>query len=172
MMFTIEEFKESDQSNTKAFVLSIQNEEFGLGFSDNEQPDLLNIGKFYRNGNFWLAKYDEEIVGTIGLQILDSTNAVLRKMFVKQNYRGKQKGIAHSLFDTLKTFAMSKDINLIWLDTPGCAKASHRFYEKIGFIKTERMYLPKSYTFPDRESLIYRLSIDYEFKKDITNEKV
>lgn len=158
-MTDILQFKKEDQNQVRDFVLSIQNDEFKLGFTNSEQPDLLDIEKFYRNGNFWTARINGEIIGTIGLQNLDNSNGVLRKMFVRSDFRGTELKIAQMLFDTLLDFAASINLKMIWLDTPSIAVASHRFYEKNGFIQTDKLNLPESYIFPDKNSKIYKLAL-------------
>lgn len=160
MIMTIQEFNIADQNSVKEFVLSIQNDEFNLGFTDADQPDLLYTKKFYSNGNFWIARVNEEIVGTIGLQNLDNHNGVLRKMFVRNDYRGTEHKIAQKLFDALIDFASKINLKVIWLDTPSIAVASHRFYERNGFEQTDKLNLPANYVFPDKNSKIYKLKIN------------
>jgi N-acetylglutamate synthase-like GNAT family acetyltransferase len=158
-MILLDEFQSKDQEELKAFVLHIQNNEFGLGFSETDQPDLLDTSSFYKNGGFWTAKLQDEIVGTIGLQNLDDANAVLRKMFLKKELRGGQLNIAQKLFDTLLDCAKKRNFKTIWLDTPAVATASHRFYERNGFIETNNQNLPMGYHFIDKNSKIYQLTV-------------
>ncbi|RUT72138.1 GNAT family N-acetyltransferase [Flavobacterium cupreum] len=158
-MVDIAEFKAVQQSLVREFVLNIQNGEFNLGFTQADQPDLIDTEKFYRNGNFWTAQINNEIVGTIGLQKLDNQNGVLRKMFVQKDYRGAEPKISQLLFEKLATYARSIDLKIIWLDTPGIAVASHRFYERNGFQQTDRLNLPDNYVFPDKNSKIYKLEL-------------
>lgn len=160
MTMIIQEFNIADQNSVREFVLSIQNDEFNLGFTQSDQPDLIDTQKFYHNGNFWIARINEEIVGTIGLQKLDNQNGVLRKMFVRKDYRGAQPKIAQKLFDALIDFASNLNLKIIWLDTPAIAVASHRFYERNGFEQTDKFNLPANYVFPDKNSKIYKLKID------------
>ncbi|SDG17901.1 GNAT family N-acetyltransferase [Epilithonimonas hungarica] len=159
-MITISNFNKSDQREAKNFVLNIQNVEFLLGFTEAEQPDLGDLEKFYSNGGFWVAKTDNEIIGTIGLQRLNDSNGILRKMFVKKEYRGKAFGISQQLFDTLIDFAKANEIKNIWLDTPGIATASHKFYERNGFRPADKTNLPQGYVYPDRNSKIYTRTIN------------
>jgi N-acetylglutamate synthase-like GNAT family acetyltransferase len=158
-MVDILEFNKDDQSRVRDFVLSIQNGEFNLGFIESDQPDLLDTQKFYLNGKFWTASIDSEIIGTIGLQNLDHCNGVLRKMFVRNDFRGSELKVAQMLFDTLLNFALDIKLKMIWLDTPAIAVASHRFYEKNGFIQTDKFSLPENYVFPDKNSKIYKLAL-------------
>lgn len=158
-MVDIVEFIKADQYLVREFVLNIQNDEFKLGFKESDQPDLIDTEKFYHSGNFWTARINGEIMGTIGLQNLDNHNGVLRKMFVRQDYRGAEPKIAQMLFDVLIAFSRSINLKVIWLDTPAIATASHRFYEKNGFQQTDKFNLPENYMFPDKNSKIYKFAI-------------
>lgn len=158
-MVEIIEFKADHQIMVRDFVLNIQNGEFNLGFKQEDQPDLIDTEKFYCNGNFWTARINNEIVGTIGLQNLDNQNGVLRKMFVQKEYRGAEPKIAQILFEELTGYAKRINLKKIWLDTPGIALASHRFYERNGFQQTDKLNLPANYVFPDKNSKIYKLDL-------------
>jgi len=156
-MITIQRFKAAEQEEIKEFVLNIQNNEFHLGLTEDDQMDLRNIADYFLDGGFWTAKIDGKIVGTIGLQYLNDDNAALKKMFVNKDFRGKELGIAQMLFDTLLDFAKDKNLKNIWLDTPSVANASHRFYERNGFVLSKKANLPDEYSFPDRNSKVYKL---------------
>lgn len=159
-MIEIREFDITEQNSIREFVLNIQNNEFNLGFDEQEQTDLIDTKNFYENGCFFIAKFKNEIVGTIGLQRLDKKNAVLRKLFVEKEFRGKEFNIALLLFEKLIEFVNKEQIKTIWLDTPSVATASHRFYERNGFIQTDKLNLPFGYIFPDKNSKIYKLTIE------------
>lgn len=141
------------------FVLSIQNTEFNLGFTDEEQPDLIDTAHFYREGGFWLAKENGQIVGTIGLQKLDANTGVLRKMFVLKECRSVKPSVAQLLFDTLVDEAHELGFETLYLDTPAIAVASHKFYERNGFVQIDRPAAPSHYSFPDRDSKVYRRNL-------------
>lgn len=153
-------FKAKQQAELTDFVLRIQNGEFGLGFENGEQKDLLNTTEFYNGGGFWIAQFENRIVGCIGLQKLNPNIGVLRKMFVQKELRGKELNIAQKLFEELKQEAINLDFNKILLDTPSVAKASHHFYQRNGFIEIERNEIPEEYKFPDRNSKIFELKLD------------
>jgi N-acetylglutamate synthase-like GNAT family acetyltransferase len=157
---TIEPLQSADDSQIAAFVLGIQNGEFNLGFAPHEQPDLLSLSEFYAAGCFWVAKVDGELVGTIGLQRLDEETAILRKLFVKRELRGATPKVAQYLFDRLLTTARQLRFHTIYLDTPAIASASHRFYERNGFVEVmDKLTLPTTYRYPDRDSRVYRLKL-------------
>lgn len=155
----IKNLEHRQQSELREFVLGIQNGEFGLGFREEEQLDLLDTSGFYKDGGFWIAEIDDKIIGCIGLQKLNSTSGVLRKLFVQKELRGKELNIAQKLFEKLKDEAISLGLEKILLDTPSVAEASHRFYQRNGFREIGRAEIPKDYVFPDRNSKIFELKL-------------
>lgn len=142
-----------------SLILSIQNNEAGIGLSLQEQPDLLDIHRSYQQpgGEFWIAVSDGKVVGTIGLMLKENHCAILKKFFVKKEFRSQKVGLA--LYNELLQYAISKGVRLILLDTPAVAHASHRFYEKAGFRKISTAELPVPYSYPDRDSILYLLNV-------------
>lgn len=125
----------------------------------DEQPDLLDISTYYQKngGEFWLAVEEGKLLGTIALMNYGNNNAVMKKFFVRSEYRRKKVGYA--LYQMLIKYAKDKGFRQILLDTPAIAKASHRFYEKAGFKKIIKSELPCKYDYPDRDSYLYLLLI-------------
>jgi N-acetylglutamate synthase-like GNAT family acetyltransferase len=158
--FMIRQFEPNQQKQLTDFVLGIQNGEFGLGFKDDEQIDLINTSEFYKDGGFWIAEIDNKIIGCIGLQKLNSKTGVLRKMFVQKELRGKELNIAQNLFDKLKDEAINLGFEKLLLDTPSVAEASHSFYRRNGFNEIGKAEIPRDYTFPDRDSKIFKLKLN------------
>lgn len=79
-----------------SLILSIQNNEAKIGLSLAEQPDLLNICQYYQQsgGEFWIALCDGNVIGTIGLMLKEQNCAVMKKFFVKKEYRSQKVGLA------------------------------------------------------------------------------
>lgn len=138
-------------------ILHIQNDEAGIGLSVEEQPDLLDVEKYYlqNGGRFWLAVEGGELVGTVALMNKGNGNGVLKKFFVRKDMRGKRLGLA--LYEKLYGFARENGYKRILLDTPSVAVSSHRFYERAGFCRIDKA--PFEYDFPDRNSYLYLLSL-------------
>jgi N-acetylglutamate synthase-like GNAT family acetyltransferase len=68
--------------------------------------------------------------------------------------------VAQHLFDRLLTTARQLHFRTIYLDTPAIASASHRFYERNGFVEVmDKLTLPTTYRYPDRDSRVYRLKL-------------
>ncbi len=140
-------------------ILHIQNEEAKISLPLDEQPDLLDIPQSYQipGGQFWLAVEDNTVVGTLALMNKGQGHGVLKKFFVKEDYRNKKVG--YQLYQKLLEFAKEKGITTILLDTPSVAKASHRFYERAGFQRIGREEAPFAYDYPDRDSYLYMLEL-------------
>jgi N-acetylglutamate synthase-like GNAT family acetyltransferase len=128
-------------------ILPIQQQEFGVPITINDQPDLQNIRSFYQkeNGNFWVAVEDEKVVGTIAMIDIGNSQAALRKMFVHKDYRGKEKGTAQALINTLLQWANQKQLQAIFLGTIDKMHAAHRFYQKNGFVEIDKHQLPSAF---------------------------
>ncbi|MGC1181483.1 GNAT family N-acetyltransferase [Legionella sp.] len=144
----------------RTFALDIQNNEFKLNLKAEEQPDLLEPLYFYSDGGFWIAKQGTEIVGSIGLQKLNSETGIMRKFFVKKELRGTIPSVAALLFQQFLQQTKELKLKNIFLDTPAVAVASHRFYEKNGFLPVNNYKnLPNGYFFADRDSKVYCLTL-------------
>lgn len=155
----IVEYCEKYNEEIVELVLDIENNEAKINLSLEEQPDLMDIqGTFINNeGNFWVAIDKEEVIGTIGLVIKENHCGVLKKFFVRADWRSKKLGLA--LYKTLLEYAKSKELESLILDTPSVAKAAHRFYECAGFHKVSARQLPVSYEYPDRDCDLYMLTL-------------
>ncbi|MEH7549438.1 GNAT family N-acetyltransferase [Neobacillus vireti] len=144
-------------------ILHVQNVEYGVGISVEEQPDILDIQSNYISdgGNFWIAlNGNGEVVGSIGLQKKTNEVAVLKKFFVYKDYRGKEFGVGTGLYKALLDFANKQGFSKVILDTPSIATRSHSFYKKVGFKEIVKEDLEIKYDYPDRDSLIFELDLD------------
>ena len=138
-------------------ILHIQNSEAKINLTIEEQPDLLDVPLHYEKngGAFWIALEKNEVIGTIAFMNYGSGNAVLKKFFVRSDWRNKKMGYA--LYEKLITCLKDGKYKRVLLDTPSVATASHRFYEKAGFRKITKENLPFRYEYPDRNSYLYLL---------------
>ncbi len=155
---TIVPFMDGFAGGVRDLILPIQQTEFGIPITYDEQPDLGDIEGFYRqgNGDFWVALAGGEVVGSIALLDIGSGRAALRKMFVKAKYRGGEHGTAAKLLARLVAHAEEVGMAEIYLGTTAKFLAAHRFYEKAGFSRIGAEDLPDR--FP-------RMSVDTRFYK-------
>lgn len=149
-------YKDEYKEEVIKLILDIQNKEAGIGVSLQEQPDLNDIESFYIKGGgyFWIALNEKnEVIGTIGLANKNDGYGILKKFFVRADYRSQKVGLR--LYLELLDFCINHGFKTLILDTPSVAKIAHRFYEKNGFVQIAKKELPILYDFPDRNSYLY-----------------
>ncbi len=154
----IAEFQPRFSAGIIDLILPIQQQEFGIQVSKDDQPDLLAIDKFYcePGGNFWIARAGERIVGSIGLLNIGNGQGALRKMFVAREYRGQRRGVAQQLLEILLAWGSSQGMGEIYLGTTDKFLAAHRFYEKNGFSRLDNEALPAAFPRMAVDSIFYQ----------------
>ena len=161
MRIEIRPFQDTDTNGIRDLILPIQNDEFSLPITWEEQPDLHDVAGYYRQGagDFWVAASGERIVGSVSLEDLGQRNSALRKMFVAADFRGGEYSVAANLLATLITHAQEKNLARIYLGTTSAFRAAHRFYEKHGFDLVAREDLPENFAFMKVDTRFYRLDL-------------
>jgi putative acetyltransferase len=147
-MLKITPFEPHYTEQITALILGIQQGEFQVPITLEQQPDLLIIDRFYQKdrGNFWVALHGDEVVGTIALIDCGAEVGCIRKMFVKAAYRGKELGIAQQLLNQLVAWCQEHGISSLYLGTIERLQAAIRFYERNDFRLIPKAELPP--TFP------------------------
>ncbi|KOS68789.1 GNAT family acetyltransferase [Lysinibacillus contaminans] len=158
VVIEIKRYQKDYQEAVLNLILNIQQDEYGIAITKEDQPDLFKIEAFYQNGNgnFWVALHDGEVVGTISLVDIGNQQVALRKMFVKKTYRGKDYGTASHLLQTALEWARERNITGIYLGTVPEFLAAHRFYEKNGFEQIDRTELPENFPVVKVDKLFYQ----------------
>ena len=138
-------------------IVGIQHGEFNVNITAEDQPDLKNIPNFYQTGkgNFWIALFNHKVVGTISLVDIGNNQVGLRKMFVKDGFRGKPLFTGQALMDIAYTWCTKKGIKQIFLGTVPHYFAAHRFYERNGFKQLQKSQLPKAFHIMNADKLFY-----------------
>lgn len=146
-MITIQKYVEEFKQGVIDLILGIQQREFGIPITIENQPDLLGIEGFYQQGrgNFWVATADGLVIGTIALLDIGNSQGALRKMFVSEAYRGKEHGVGQFLLETLFGWSRENLFSNIYLGTTAKFLAAQRFYEKNGFQEIDKKSLPASF---------------------------
>ncbi|MCF3108977.1 GNAT family N-acetyltransferase [Niabella sp. CC-SYL272] len=160
-MFTIRQLNNADIPQVIELILHIQQVEFNVPVTLEGQPDLQDIERFYiePGGNFWGAFSGSTLAGTIALIRAEAQTGVIRKMFVKKEYRGAQPGIARELLDTLIRYCRQQQIKTLYLGTVHLLKAAMRFYEKQGFTPVAETELPSFFPRMPVDNRFYTLSL-------------
>jgi GNAT superfamily N-acetyltransferase len=142
-------------------ILPIQQTEFGIPVTIEQQPDLRTIPLFYQagQGNFWIALYEGKVIGTIALLDIGHGRGALRKMFVDAAWRGKEHGVAQALLNTLVAWAVEHCITEILLGTTEKFIAAHKFYEKNRCNEVPKASLPPEFPVMAVDVKFYRLGL-------------
>jgi GNAT superfamily N-acetyltransferase len=127
-------FSLEHQADVIDLILAIQQSEFGISITLEDQPDLRDIPGYYRrgSGNFWVALSGTRVIGTISLLDIGNSQGALRKMFVRAEYRGREHPVARRLLDTLIGWCRQETIHEVFLGTTAQFVAAHRFLREVG----------------------------------------
>lgn len=153
----VRSYQHTDQADVSDLILSIQQQEFGINITAEDQPDLQHIDTFYQRGagQFWVAEELGQIIGTIALIDIGGEAVALRKMFVAAAHRGAVKGVAQTLLQTCHAWAATQGIKDIYLGTIDVYHAARRFYEKHGYVRINRVALPPSFPLIAVDNVFY-----------------
>jgi GNAT superfamily N-acetyltransferase len=145
----------------RALILPIQREEFGVPITLDDQPDLIDIAAHYGRGDgaFWVEEEAGEVLGTIGLLDIGHRHLALRKMFVRCDARGPERGVAARLLAAAIAHASARDVEAIYLGTTAGMARAHRFYEKNAFVEVVRGDLPAHFPIMGVDTKFYRLGL-------------
>lgn len=159
---TYRPYAKSDEDAVIAHILAIQQGEFAVPVTAEDQPDLRAVTKVYQSGTggFWVAEMAGRIVGTIGVIGFGTGEGALRKMFVAAEARGRELGVAAGLLAILLDHARANGISGITLGTVEKLHAARRFYEKNGFFAVDPDALPEGFPRMPVDTHFYRLELD------------
>ena len=161
MNILIEPYEATFQSEVIELILSIQQQEFAVAITAEDQPDLYEIEKVYQTGrgNFWVAQHNGHVVGTISLVDIGDGMVALKKMFVNKHFRGEPYRVGQQLLNVAFEWAKKQEVTTIYLGTTPQFKAAHRFYEKNGFIQIPEHTLPARFPVVAVDKLFYRYDL-------------
>jgi N-acetylglutamate synthase-like GNAT family acetyltransferase len=149
-------FEEKYTQEIVELIIPIQREEFNIQLTVEDQPDLLTIQEEYINtgGNFWVALFDDKVIGTIALVRLENHCGAIKKMFVRKDFRG-EKQIGRKLLDTLVNYCKEQGYERLYLGTVEVLKAAQKFYKKNGFELIDKTEMPKDYHLMDVDTFFF-----------------
>jgi N-acetylglutamate synthase-like GNAT family acetyltransferase len=146
-------YKKSDKAEIDKMIDSISTE-FELPISNPNKANVTLLDKY------WISLYNNEIVGTIGILKIEGKFSILKKMFVKREYRGKEYKTASLLLNKVFDWCNSQNIDTIYLGTMSQFKAAHKFYEKNGFERISINKLPSSFVTNPIDDIFYKKRIE------------
>lgn len=162
MELAIAPYAAGDEEGIIALILSIQQEEYGIAITAEDQPDLADITGFYQwgAGQFWTAKLDGRIIGTIALRDIGGGAGALRKMFVAKAHRGTGLGVAKALLGILLDWSRAAGLSRLYLGSTERFVSAHRFYERNGFRAVEAEALPLSFPRMAVDNRFYAIDLE------------
>ncbi len=89
-------------------------------------------------GGLWLAHVDGKLAGCIGLRPLMDGDCEMKRLWVRQAFRGH--GLGRQLAETCLAAARAAGHGAICLDTLGNMAAAHALYDDLGFREIPAYY--------------------------------
>ncbi|HMB00563.1 MAG TPA: GNAT family N-acetyltransferase, partial [Spirochaetota bacterium] len=138
----IRNFEPKDNDAVYALILSILETEYSDLSAEAYLDDIGNITANYQNDgdHFFVCEDNNRIIGTVAVKQEDKKTALLRRLFLNPNYRGK--GIGKQLIQTAIDFAKSKKFKMIYFDGNNHMLHIKSILEKVGFKLKEDINLP------------------------------
>ena len=164
-MIKIRLYKKSDQTEIDKMIDSIATE-FELPISNPNKANIPLLNKY------WVSLHNNEIIGTIGVLKIGGEFSILKKMFVKREYRGKEYKIASLLLNKIFDWCNSQRIDTIYLGTMSQFKAAHTFYEKNGFETISINKLPSNFVTNPIDDVFYKKVNTNNHFKSCSNDNI
>lgn len=140
-MTQIRRFEESDQASVTKLVAEIMNTEFNASKDAYPMQDVEKVTTSYGGlgETFLVAVQDKKIVGTVGIKKEDDRVALLRRLFVHQDYRKRQIGI--KLIEKAIEFCGKMGYDEIIFKTTSQMRGAIQVCQKIGFVQRAKIQL-------------------------------
>jgi N-acetylglutamate synthase-like GNAT family acetyltransferase len=147
--FQIRPFVANDQAAVEKLVLNIQQVEFGLELSANNQADIRDVVSYFAGDGsaFWVASTNDthQLIGCIGLEMIEGQVSVMRKFMVAQNWRGSSFGVASALHKAFLDHALLHCSKIIALSTVSVTQAAQSFYRRSGYRTWPKEQMPAGF---------------------------
>lgn len=138
-MYVIKKFENKYNEEVNQFIISIFVNEFGFDKAREELEKQNNYEYIKNGGNFWIALNEEEnIIGTIALRKHSEKEVEIKKLYVREDYRGK--GLSEELYNKAKEDSTNNNFNRIFLGTYDKLERAINFYLKKGFSPIDELY--------------------------------
>lgn len=109
---------------------------------------------------FWVALFDGQVIGTIGLIIIIKHEyAILKKKMLKKEFRGAIHNVAKRLLQTALEESKKGQLKCIYLGTMSQFKAAQSFYQKHGFQQIPEKELPANFLRNPIDTLFYKFTM-------------
>ena len=140
LMTQIINYSETYQADFKRLNVEWISGLFAIEEHDIEQLDNPERYILKNNGAIFLAKVDEQIVGTVAMVNTENNSYELAKMCITPTIQGR--GIGRLLCEKAIEFGKEQGAKLIWLESNRRAKTAIILYEKVGFVEVPMLPSP------------------------------
>ncbi|OGW69297.1 MAG: hypothetical protein A2036_00570 [Omnitrophica bacterium GWA2_50_21] len=140
-MILIRPASSADDKSVKDLIMAILEKEFPAEERTFFGNDIQNVSKTYAGDGdrFFVACDGDQIVGTTGIKREDERNALLRRIFVRDDYRGKR--IAFQLIQNAIEFCKKRGYDEVIFKTTSRMQNAINLCEANGFIKRATVHL-------------------------------
>jgi GNAT superfamily N-acetyltransferase len=152
-MIEIKVYSNDNQNDIDKMLSEIANE-FDIPISNQSASTTAKLIDEY-----WVALNGNEVIGTVGVLKIENRKAVLKRMFVKKIFRGKEFGVSSLLMQKAFDWCRDENVNYIYLGTMDQFKAAHKFYEKNGFQKISKNTLPTDFVNNPVDDVFYKINL-------------
>lgn len=162
MTFRIEFFEPKYQAGLVSMIERIQVNEFHLPIDESQRKELESIPDTFRkeNGNYWVALFNEKVIGSIAVLDIGNNAFELRDVFLDKEYRGPITDFAKKLLNTVIDWSNQHQVTTIYLGTTLFFERAHKFYEKNGFIEIPKSALPPYCKPMECDKKFYKLDLE------------
>ena len=156
-------FEEKYTQQVVDLILPIQRNVFNIDISIEDQPDLLRIQQEFIDtvGNFWVALFNDQVIGTIALVKLENHCGAIKKMFAAKEFRG-EKQVGRKLLETLVAYCKHQGYERLYLGTVEVLKAAQKFYKKHDFQLIDKSEMLKDYHLMDVDTVFFMRELTKE----------
>ncbi|MFN3966912.1 MAG: GNAT family N-acetyltransferase [Endomicrobiia bacterium] len=141
-MLKIREVNSEDSKQVKELINNIMKNEFPASEKAYPTEDIENPAKYY-NGKkdvFYVAENDNEIIGTVAIKEDTSDTALLRRLFVKKEFRGR--GFGSELINKAIEFCKKHNYKKVIFRGTDIMQAALKACLKNGFVEKDIVSLP------------------------------
>ena len=137
-MYKIKKFEDRYNEEVNKFIISVFVDEYGFEEYRNELNKQNNEEYIENGGNFWVAFDDDDnIIGTVALVKHSQSEAELKKLYVRSDYRGR--GLSKELYSRVLEESKKEEYRRIFLGTYDKLDTAITFYLKRGFTKIDNL---------------------------------
>lgn len=130
--------RDRDADGLVSLIRSIYEEYPGCIFDlENEQPELKRPASYFSRakGRLWVAESHGQVIASLGfLPAEEPAGIELQKVYLRRDQRGSD--LARRMFEIALAAARADGARFIELWANTRFQAAHRFYEKLGFVRS------------------------------------